>query len=69
MLGTGFEHKDTALFFHNVRWDFLKAFRANGSRRFNEAIKSKIRPREFAVGQREVYKLLGIVQVDLSVNK
>ena len=68
MLGTGFEHKNAALFFDNVGWNFLQAFWAYGCRRFNDAVKSKIRPRELAIWRREVYKFSGIVQFNSRMN-
>ena len=65
MLGTGFEHKNAALFFDNVGWNFLETFWTNGSRRFDEAIKSKFGLREFAIRRGDIYEFSRGVQVCL----
>lgn len=62
MLLTGFKHVDTTVFFDNIRLYLLQTFRANGSRRLDDAIKSKIRARELSIRRREVDQLVWGVQ-------
>ena len=63
MFLTGFQHEDAAVFFNNLRRDFLQAIWANGGRRFNDAVESEISPREFDVRRRNVYEISGSIQV------
>ena len=66
MFLTGFQHGDAAVFFNNLRRDFLQAIWANGVRRFNDAVESEISPRELYVRRRNVYEISGIIQVILN---
>jgi len=63
MFLTGFQHEDAAVFFNNLRRDFLQAIWANGGRRFNDAVESEISPRELDVRRRNVYEISGSIQV------
>ena len=63
MFLTGFQHEDAAVFFNNLRRDFLQAIWANGGRRFNDAVESEISPRELYVRRRNVYEISGSIQV------
>ena len=66
VLRTGFEHDDATVFFHHVGRDFVQALRANGGRRFDNTVESKISPRELDVRRRNVYEISGIIQVILN---
>ena len=63
MFLTGFQHEDAAVFFNNLSRDFLQAICANGGRRFNETVDSKMSPRELDVRRRNVYEISGSIQV------
>ena len=63
MFLTGFQHEDTIVFFDNLCRDFFQAIWANGGRRFNDTVESKISPRELDVRRRNVYEISGSIQV------
>ena len=58
----GLKHVNAAVFFDNVRVNLLQTFRANGSGRFDNAIKSKIGSRKTSDRRCETYELARIVQ-------